>query len=61
MRLGRSSTLARQTESERIKSFGRPHLTQRQLVGREQVVSRCAEDVRASVALLAAPAGYGKP
>ena len=48
------------TEHGRLNRTGRPHLTQRQLVGREQVVSRCAEDVRASLALLSAPAGYGK-
>ena len=59
MRLGRSSTVAR-TESGRIKSLGRPHLTQRHLVGRQQAVSRCTEDIRASLALLLAPAGYGK-
>ena len=48
------------TEHGRLNRTGRPHLTQRQLVGREQVVSRCAEDIRASAALLSAPAGYGK-
>jgi LuxR family transcriptional regulator, maltose regulon positive regulatory protein len=37
-----------------------PRLTHRSLVGRQDVVARCAEENGASTALLSAPAGYGK-
>jgi LuxR family maltose regulon positive regulatory protein len=52
--------MASKTEQGRSSGFGRPRLAHRRLVGREEVISRCVDDSRASTALLAAPAGYGK-